>query len=729
MRALAQVVPDRVVAAGEGGPTLVAFGGYDEHRRPFGTTEVIVGAWGARATRDGLEGVSNPLANLSNQPIELLESDLPLEIVQYRLVPDSGGAGERRGGLAYEREYRVRAERATLTIRSDRRLHPPYGLEGGLPGGPSRNTTVVDGVESDVPPMPMAALTLHRGDRFRHRSAGGGGFGSPLVRDPASVLEDVLAGKVTVDAARELYGVVVDAGRAGRRGCHRDATGSGVSIDVAIRNGRVIDGTGRPSIAADLGIAGERIVAIGEVPTAATEIDASGLDVAPGFVDVHSHSDYTLLVDPRAVSALHQGVTTEVVGNCGHGCFPIADPALAQRAIYGYTPSLPLTWRDAAGYFERLEAAGPAVNVASLVPNGQLRLAVVGLEDRPASRDELAAMRGLLEESLEQGAWGFSTGLEYAAERAASPDELGSLCAVCARSGGLYATHTRYRDVGSEDAVDEAIETAERAGVRLQVSHLVPRNGIDATRACIERVERAAGRGLDVAFDMHTRLFGTTFLSTAVPPAFLRGDRIGERPTRRREAVEAMASYTSILSAGDDWSRIVLLDNDLWPEYARRDLASIAADRRQTAPETICDLLRGGARRARDADGDHPLLHGGPAGGGVPPPPLRARLRRHDPRARRAPRNVAVTWAACTSASWSASVRCSLEEAVKRLTSIPQPSLRTCSIPFRRRRPSPPDGADSRRPSSTARTRGRPGTSASWFASVRCSRSRRPSSA
>ena len=363
-----------------------------------------------------------------------------------------------------------------------------------------------------------------------------------------------------------------------------------MSIDVAIRNGRVIDGTGRPSIAADLGIAGERIVAIGEVPTAATEIDASGLDVTPGFVDVHSHSDYTLLVDPRAVSALHQGVTTEVVGNCGHGCFPIADPALAQRAIYGYTPSLPLTWSDAAGYFERLEAAGPAVNVASLTPNGQLRLAVVGLEDRPASPDEVAAMRVLLEESLEQGAWGFSTGLEYAAERAASPDELGSLCAVCARSGGLYATHTRYRDVGSEDAVDEAIETAQRVGVRLQVSHLVPRNGIDATRACIDRVERAAGRGLDIAFDMHTRLFGTTFLSTAVPPAFLHSERIGSREGRR-EAGRAMASYASILSAGDDWSRIVLLDNDLWPEYARRDLAAIAADRRQTAPEAICDLL------------------------------------------------------------------------------------------------------------------------------------------
>ena len=209
MRALAEVVPERVVAAGEGGPTLVALGGYDAQRRPFGTTEVIVGAWGARATRDGLEGVSNPLANLSNQPIELLESDLPLEVVRYALVPDSGGPGRHRGGLAYEREYRVRAGRATLTIRTDRRLHPPYGLDGGLPGGTSLNTATIRGSEQDVPPMPMSALTLSRGDRFRHRSAGGGGSGSPLSRDPAAVLRDVRDGKVTIAAAREIYGVAV----------------------------------------------------------------------------------------------------------------------------------------------------------------------------------------------------------------------------------------------------------------------------------------------------------------------------------------------------------------------------------------------------------------------------------------------------------------------------------------------------------------------------------------
>ena len=248
-------------------------------------------------------------------------------------------------------------------------------------------------------------------------------------------------------------------------------------------------------------------------------------------------------------------------------------------------------------------------------------------------------MRGLLEESLEQGAWGFSTGLEYAAERAASPDELGSLCAVCARSGGLYATHTRYRDVGSEDAVDEAIETAERAGVRLQVSHLVPRNGIDATRACIDRVERAAGRGLDIAFDMHTRLFGTTFLSTAVPPAFLRSDRIGSRrpaPRRRRgDGVvhEHPQRRRRLVAHRPSRQRPVAGVRPARPRLDRRRPAADASRGDLRPP-------RGGARRARDADGDHPLLHGGPAGGGVPPPALRARLRRDDPRARRAARDV-----------------------------------------------------------------------------------------
>jgi N-methylhydantoinase B len=208
MGALAQVAPDRVCAAGEGGPTLIAFGGY-EHGKPFVLTEVIVGTWGARAGLDGMEGVSNPLANLSNQPIELVEADLPLEITRYELVPDSGGAGRFRGGLAFRREYALRAERAVLTIRSDRRNHRPYGLFGGREGGPSENTLTRDGLSTDLPGMPMSASAVAKGDIYCHVSAGGGGFGSPYDREPEAVLEDVLDGKVSLAAAADLYGVVV----------------------------------------------------------------------------------------------------------------------------------------------------------------------------------------------------------------------------------------------------------------------------------------------------------------------------------------------------------------------------------------------------------------------------------------------------------------------------------------------------------------------------------------
>ncbi len=219
MGALAPLVPDRVLAAGEGGPTLIAWGGYqrgyqrgDDERIPFGTTEVLVGTWGARSRLDGLEGVSNPLANLGNQPVELLEADLPLRVERYGVVPDSGGAGRQRGGLAYVREYRVLAERATLTIRTDRRDHPPYGLAGGEAGAPSSNVVVSGGEARELPTMPMEALTLKSGDRFTHVSAGGGGFGSPFERDPAAVLADVLDGKVSVGMAGTSYGVAIEDG-------------------------------------------------------------------------------------------------------------------------------------------------------------------------------------------------------------------------------------------------------------------------------------------------------------------------------------------------------------------------------------------------------------------------------------------------------------------------------------------------------------------------------------
>lgn len=358
---------------------------------------------------------------------------------------------------------------------------------------------------------------------------------------------------------------------------------------LAIRGGTVYDGTGAEGRAADVLLEDGHVAAVGSFEAEAEEVDARGLAVAPGFVDLHSHSDYTLLVDPRAVSAIHQGVTTEVVGNCGFGCFPIRDPQTARRAIYGYSDDLPVTWSSAGGYFEELARARPAVNVASLVPNGQLRLATLGLADRAASARELAEMEALLRESLAEGAWGYSTGLEYAQEQGASEDEVTAL----ARLAPFYATHTRRRDAGAADAVAEAIRTGRRAAVRLQISHLVPRNGAEESRRCAELVEAARAAGQDVAFDMHTRTFGLTNLYAALPAwALAAGDlaAVLRDPAQR----SAMRGHRSILSAGGDWSRVVLLDSDAWPQYARRDVASIAAERGQEPLDAVYDLLLGG---------------------------------------------------------------------------------------------------------------------------------------
>ena len=364
-----------------------------------------------------------------------------------------------------------------------------------------------------------------------------------------------------------------------------------MSFDLVIRGGEVYDGTGAESRVADVGMKDGRVAAMGSLEPGGDELDAAGLAVAPGFVDIHSHSDYTLLLDPRAVSAIHQGVTTEVVGNCGFGCFPIRDPQQARRAIYGYSDDLPVTWSSAGEYFEALDAARPAVNVLSLVPNGQLRLATLGFAGRPASVSELAEMQTLLRESIDHGAWGYSTGLEYAQEQAATEDEI----TVLARGAPFYATHTRMRDDGAADAVAEAIRTGANADVRLQVSHLVPRSGVEEWHRCLEIVETAHDRGQDVEFDMHTRTFGLTNLYAALPAGALgAGPRELAAMLRDPQKRDEMRAYRSILSAGNDWSRVVLLDNDIWPEHGRRDLASIATDRGQAPLDAVYDLLLDG---------------------------------------------------------------------------------------------------------------------------------------
>ncbi|WP_108658301.1 hydantoinase B/oxoprolinase family protein [Acuticoccus kandeliae] len=209
MQALAQVVPERAMAGCEGGPFLMAGGG-EWQGRQFVLNEMLVGTWGARFDRDGIEGISNPAANISNQPIELIEAEMPVEILSYGFVPDSGGPGRNRGGLAFVREFRFLQD-IRFNLRGDRRDHPPFGIDGGRPGAPSAHILVDrDGAETALPAMPMQGFTAKAGEVFRLVGAGGGGFGDPLSRDPERVLADVREDKVTIHGAERDYRVVID---------------------------------------------------------------------------------------------------------------------------------------------------------------------------------------------------------------------------------------------------------------------------------------------------------------------------------------------------------------------------------------------------------------------------------------------------------------------------------------------------------------------------------------
>jgi N-methylhydantoinase B len=206
--ALARVAPDRVFACEVGGDTGVSIGGYDAERRPFVFLEFLFGSWGGRPDRDGVDANSSAVVNFSNNPVEVIEAEYPIAIERYGFVPDSGGPGRFRGGLALVREYRFLEAESVLQLRTDRRRFLPYGLAGGRPGTPSRNLLNPAGEARELPGK--CTITVRRGDVFRHVLAGAGGWGDPLDRDPARVLADVREEKISADYARREYGVAID---------------------------------------------------------------------------------------------------------------------------------------------------------------------------------------------------------------------------------------------------------------------------------------------------------------------------------------------------------------------------------------------------------------------------------------------------------------------------------------------------------------------------------------
>ncbi len=374
-----------------------------------------------------------------------------------------------------------------------------------------------------------------------------------------------------------------------------------MECDLLISGGTVIDGTGADAMAADVGVKDGKVLAIGRLDEVETSrrLEVEGLLVTPGFIDIHSHSDLTLILDPRAVSSITQGVTLEVVGNCGHGCAPINDVELVRSNIYGCKQEHELDWTTMAGYLERLETGKPAVNVLSLVANGNLRLAAAGLVDRPSTDTELQEMKRTLMQGLEEGAFGYSTGLEYGPERDCPEQEIAELCKVARQAGGFYATHTRNIDGDPAETIDEAIRTARTASVPLQISHIsvvsrLADDGRWAIEQALRQVDEARRSGLDVDFDMHTRLFGTTNLSAVLPPWALEGtkaeigSRLGNASTRRE--LKASPNIISALARGD-WSRIVIFHSKFNPDLATKSIAEISDGRGREPLDAIYDIL------------------------------------------------------------------------------------------------------------------------------------------
>lgn len=209
--ALADVVPERVTADSTGGSTLPTIAGWHKGR-PFIYSETMMGVWGAAAGHDGQDGVPHMGANQSNTPVEFIEADYPLRVDSYGLVPDTGGPGRNRGGNSIAREFRVLTDKALLSVRSDKRAFPPHGLFGGASGAPSSNIVRSEGREHVLPVMLTRPMELKQGDVFRHVMAGGGGYGDPMLRPPEAVLSDVIEERVSIEHAREAYGVVIAPG-------------------------------------------------------------------------------------------------------------------------------------------------------------------------------------------------------------------------------------------------------------------------------------------------------------------------------------------------------------------------------------------------------------------------------------------------------------------------------------------------------------------------------------
>lgn len=340
-------------------------------------------------------------------------------------------------------------------------------------------------------------------------------------------------------------------------------------FDLILKGGEVFDGTGAAGKVTDVGIKDGMIVEVGEIndDTGAKVIDVSGLAVSPGFIDMHTHSDFTLIADGRAESQVHQGVTTEVIGQCGISCAPVCShDAIRQVSPWFTEKAKHRKWLGFGEYLDVLNDTDLGVNVVAFVGHGTIHRAILGGELHAGEPDDVAKMAKLVDQCMEEGAGGFSSGLEYFPGILAAPDHLVPMVEVAAKYGRLYATHVRNRDTEYDLGFAEAMSTARQAGARLQISHIQPKFGAPshAMEHTLEMIDIARTHDGDIAFDVIPHDWNHTLMAAILPKWAQAGgiDDVLKRlaDPEARERIKANPKPMWLIVKARQWKDIILLN-------------------------------------------------------------------------------------------------------------------------------------------------------------------------
>ena len=355
-------------------------------------------------------------------------------------------------------------------------------------------------------------------------------------------------------------------------------------VDLLIRGGRIVDGTGSPWIQADIAIRGDTIVAVGRGSVEPRRIiDASGMVVSPGFIDMHAHSEYGLIVDPRGLSKVTQGVTTEVIGE-----HLSAGPVKGKAEDDPMMVSKPIErdWTTLGGFFDRIRKAGIGPNLVSYVGSGQVRACVVGYEERPASPAELEEMKALVAEAMEEGAFGLASGLAYVPNAYASTEELIELTKVAASYGGFYVTHLRP----GLEGLREGIQIAREAGTPMDIFHMNSTSSSEVN-AFVAEIEKARREGVDVTGNVYPYIAGWTYLKSLLPRSVQEGgnDAMISRlrdETARKALIEEMQEREA---RRPRWERTFVSSYN--PDVDGLSILDLGKKRGTSPEEALIDLL------------------------------------------------------------------------------------------------------------------------------------------